>query len=107
MTLQRDGILVHEYGPYILHSNSNRIHDSLGQVDGQLLLIPIHLTTVNKLYGLISQTEEECKMFLAFHAALVGHCYTSEDAVVRIVGRELHEKFFRGYTRKQWGLDPS
>jgi len=32
---------------------------------------------------------------------------TSEDVVVGRVGRELYEKFFRGYTRKQWGLDPS
>jgi UDP-galactopyranose mutase len=27
--------------------------------------------------------------------------------VVSQVGRELYEKFFRNYTRKQWGLDPS
>ncbi|MDQ2747812.1 MAG: UDP-galactopyranose mutase, partial [Acidobacteriota bacterium] len=32
---------------------------------------------------------------------------TSEDVVVSVVGRELYEKFFRNYTRKQWGLDPS
>ena len=30
-----------------------------------------------------------------------------EDVVVNGVGRELYEKFFRNYTRKQWGLDPS
>ena len=27
--------------------------------------------------------------------------------VINAVGRELYELFFRGYTRKQWGLDPS
>src|SRR5204862_5859746 len=32
---------------------------------------------------------------------------TSEDVVVSKVGRELYETFFRGYTRKQWGMDPS
>jgi UDP-galactopyranose mutase len=32
---------------------------------------------------------------------------TSEDVVVSKVGRELYEKFFRNYTRKQWGIDPS
>ena len=32
---------------------------------------------------------------------------TSEDVIVSRVGRELYEKFFRNYTRKQWGLDPS
>jgi UDP-galactopyranose mutase len=32
---------------------------------------------------------------------------TSEDVVVSRVGRDLYEKIFRGYTRKQWGMDPS
>jgi UDP-galactopyranose mutase len=32
---------------------------------------------------------------------------TSEDVVISKVGRELYEKFFKNYTRKQWGLDPS
>src|SRR2546430_1902099 len=45
--------------------------------------------------------------FLAGRAEKVEHLRTSEDVVVSKVGRELYEKFFRGYTRKQWGLDPS
>ncbi len=40
-------------------------------------------------------------------AEKVEHIRTSEDVVVSTVGRDLYEKFFRGYTRKQWGLDPS
>ena len=116
-----DGILIHPYGPHILHSNSERIYDYLGQftdwlpyehrvlahVDGQLLPIPINRTTVNTMYGLNLQTEEECAAFFANLAEERGHCRTSEDVVVSKVGRELYEKFFRGYTRKQWGLDPS
>jgi len=116
-----DGILVHRYGPHLLHSNSSRIYGYLGQftewrpyehrvlahVDGQLLPIPINRTTVNKFYGLDLQTEEECAAFLASLAESRGHCHTSEDVVISKVGRELYEKFFRGYTRKQWGRDPS
>jgi UDP-galactopyranose mutase len=37
----------------------------------------------------------------------VAEVRTSEDAIVSQVGRELYEKFFKHYTRKQWGLDPS
>ena len=116
-----DGILIHPYGPHIFHTNSERIFDYLGQftdwrpyehrvlaqVDGKLLPIPINRTTVNALYGLSLGTEEECEAFLAARAEPVGHCRTSEDVVVSKVGRELYEKFFRGYTRKQWGRDPS
>ncbi len=115
------GILVHPYGPHIFHTNSERIfrhlsqftawrpyeHRVLASVDGQLLPIPINRTTVNTLYGLSLQTEEECEAFFESRAEPVGHARTSEDVVVGKVGRELYEKFFRGYTRKQWGLDPS
>jgi len=116
-----DGILVHKYGPHIFHTNSERVFDYLSQftqwrpyehrvlaeVDGKLLPIPINRTTVNELYGLNLQTDEECEAFFASRAEPVEQCRTSEDVVVSKVGRELYEKFFRGYTRKQWGLDPS
>jgi UDP-galactopyranose mutase len=116
-----DGILIHKYGPHIFHTNSERVfeylsrftdwrpyqHRVLAQVDGKLLPIPINRTTVNQLYGLNLQTEAECEAFFASRAEPVEQCRTSEDVVVSKVGRELYEKFFRGYTRKQWGLDPS
>jgi UDP-galactopyranose mutase len=116
-----DGILVHKYGPHIFHTNAERIFDYLSQftewrpyehrvlasVDGQLLSIPINRTTVNRLYGLSLQSEEECESFFASRAEPRERCRTSEDVVVSKVGRQLYEKFFRGYTRKQWGLDPS
>ncbi len=116
-----DGILVHKYGPHIFHTNSERVFEYLSQftnwrpyehrvlayVDGKYLPIPINRTTVNELYGLNLQTDEECEAFLAARAEPVERCRTSEDVVVSKVGRELYEKFFRGYTRKQWDLDPS
>lgn len=115
------GILVHKYGPHIFHTNSEQIfkylsqftrwrpyeHRVLAHVDGMLLPIPINRTTVNRLYGLSLETEAECEAFFASRAEAIERCRTSEDVVVSKVGRELYEKFFRGYTRKQWGLDPS
>jgi UDP-galactopyranose mutase len=116
-----DGLLIHKYGPHIFHTNSERVfeylsqftawrpyeHRVLAQVDGQLLPIPINRTTVNSLYGLCLQTDEECEAFFQSRAEPIERARTSEDVVVGKVGRELYEKFFRGYTRKQWGLDPS
>lgn len=114
------GILIHKYGPHIFHTNSQAIFDYLSQftewrpyehrvlakVGGQLLPIPINLDTVNKLYGL-SLTSEEMTEFLSQRAEPVENIRTSEDVVVSQVGRDLYEKFFRGYTLKQWGVDPS
>ena len=114
------GILVHRYGPHIFHTNSKEIfgylsqftrwrqyeHRVLASVDGQLLPIPINLDTVNKMYGL-NLTSFQVEEFFESVAEKKSEIRTSEDVVVNKVGRELYEKFFRGYTRKQWGLDPS
>ena len=114
------GILIHRYGPHIFHTNGQQIvdylsqftawrpyeHRVLAQVDGKLLPIPINLDTINRLYGL-NLTSEELEAFFAERRETVDEVRTSEDVVVSTVGRELYEKFFRGYTRKQWGVDPS
>ncbi|MBD1933565.1 MULTISPECIES: UDP-galactopyranose mutase [Cyanophyceae] len=115
-----EGILVHKYGPHIFHTNSRQVfeylsnftewrsyeHRVLASVDGQLVPIPINLDTVNKLYGL-NLTSFQLEEFFASVAEKKEYIRTSEDVVVSKVGRELYEKFFRGYTRKQWDLDPS
>lgn len=113
-------ILVHKYGPHIFHTNSRQVFDYLSQftqwrqyehrvlasVDGQLLPIPINLDTINKLYGM-NLNSFEVADFLKSLAEPREVIRTSEDVVISKVGQELYEKFFRNYTRKQWGLDPS
>jgi UDP-galactopyranose mutase len=79
----------------------------LARVGEQLLPIPINRTTVNELYGLSLRDEAEMEAFLASRAEPRERIETSEDAVVAKVGRDLYERFFRGYTRKQWQRDPS
>lgn len=115
------GILMHVYGPHIFHTNSDDVvaylsqftrwrpyeHRVLARVDGSLYPIPINRTTVNRLYGLNLQTDEEVEAFYQSHAEPREKIVTSEDVIVGRVGRDLYEKFFRHYTRKQWGLDPS
>lgn len=115
-----DGVLIHPYGPHIFHTNSADIFDYLSQftqwrpyqhrvlasVDGQMVPMPINLDTINKLYGL-SLTSFEVEKFFESVAEKVEQVKTSEDVVVSKVGRELYNKFFRNYTRKQWGMDPS
>jgi UDP-galactopyranose mutase len=76
-------------------------------VRGQLVPIPINRTTLNLLFDADLESDEEAAEYLASRAEPVDDIQTSEDVVVNAVGRELYELFFRGYTRKQWGLDPS
>jgi UDP-galactopyranose mutase len=115
------GILYHKYGPHIFHTNSDMVVDYLSQftewrpyehrvrahVRDQNVPIPINRTTLNQLFGLDLKTDEEAADYLASRAEPVEDIQTSEDVVINAVGRELYELFFQGYTRKQWGLDPS
>ena len=115
------GILYHKYGPHIFHTNSQQVVDYLSQftkwrpyehrvravVRDKLVPIPINRTTLNELFGLELETDEEAAEYLASRAQPVEEIKTSEDVVINAVGQELYEMFFRGYTRKQWGLDPS
>jgi UDP-galactopyranose mutase len=115
------GVLIHKYGPHIFHTNSQEIvsylsrftrwrpyeHRVLACLGGVHVPMPINRTTVNTLYGLNLQTDDEVEAFFASRAEPVATIRTSEDVVVSKIGRELYERFFRGYTRKQWGLDPS
>ena len=114
------GILVHKYGPHIFHTNSLAVfeylsrftkwrpyeHRVLARVDGMNLPVPINLDTVNRLYGL-NLNPVTLQAYYETLAEPTAKIKTSEDVVVSKIGRELYEKFFRGYTRKQWGLDPS
>jgi UDP-galactopyranose mutase len=114
------GVLVHPYGPHIFHTNSADIFDYLSRftpwrpyqhrvlasVDGQRVPLPINLDTINRLYGL-RLNSFEMETWLESVAEKKSEINNSEDVIVNKVGRELYNKFFRGYTRKQWGLDPS
>ncbi|PZO80884.1 MAG: UDP-galactopyranose mutase [Mesorhizobium amorphae] len=115
------GILVHRYGPHIFHTNSDEIfsylsrftawrgyeHRVLAAVGDKRVPMPINRTTLNALYGANLQDDEAAARFLAARAEPQSEIRSSRDVVVAQVGTELYETFFQGYTRKQWGLDPS
>ncbi|WP_248928729.1 UDP-galactopyranose mutase [Paenibacillus hamazuiensis] len=115
-----NGILIHKYGPHIFHTNSKQIfdylsnftqwrnyeHKVLAKIEDHLLPIPINRTTINKLYNL-DLDEDEVKDFYEKVREPRNPILTSEDVVVNTVGYDLFNKFYKGYTQKQWGLKPS
>lgn len=115
------GILVHKYGPHIFHTNSGDIldylsrftgwipyeHRVLASVEDKLVPMPINRTTLNTLYALDLQDDDAAAEYLRSVALDVGEVRNSRDTVVSQVGEDLYAKFFEGYTRKQWGVDPS
>lgn len=114
------GVLVHLYGPHIFHTNGERIfrwlsrftqwrpyeHRVRSVLNGVSYPFPINRDTLNQLYGL-NMDEREAAAFLEQAREPRAPVRTSEDVVLNSVGRDLYEKFFLNYTRKQWGLEPS
>jgi len=117
------GVLIHQYGPHIFHTNSERVFDFLSRFTtwrhyehrvlavpdarcGRAFPMPINRTTINALYG-TSLDEAGVAAFYERVREPRDPIRTSEDVVLNSVGRDLCEKFFRGYTKKQWGLDLS
>ena len=118
--LNAEGVMIHRYGPHIFHTNAQRVidylsrftdwrpyeHRVLASVDGQQVPIPINLTTINALYGLKLDSAQAAE-FLAARATPGLTITSSRDVVISQIGLELYEKFFEGYTGKQWGIDAS
>lgn len=115
-----DGILIHNYGPHIFHTNDKEVYEYLSNftrwrdfwhrvltyVDGNLVPMPITVETINKLYNL-NLNCFEVEEFLKKQAVDVGEVKTSKDVALSKVGQDIYEKIFENYTKKQWGIDPA
>ncbi|MBM3856792.1 MAG: UDP-galactopyranose mutase [Verrucomicrobia bacterium] len=113
------GVLIHRYGPHYFRTNSPLIRDYLSQFtewhqvnyeilsydDGRYWNFPINLNTFEQFLGR-SSTSEEMEQWLAEHRVPIESPKNSEEVIVSQVGWGLYEKFFKGYTLKQWKRDP-
>ena len=114
------GIMVHRYGPHIFHTNSKKVfdylskftewrfyeHKVLANLNGSLYPIPINRITLNQLYKLDLKTKDEVEAYLGRVRLNQFPVKNSEDIIVNKIGRDLFEKFFKHYTKKQWNLEP-
>ena len=115
------GVMVHVYGPHIFHTDDedvwryvngfarfmpfvNRVKTT---VAGQVFQMPINLHTINQFFGK-TFTPREAEAFLRSKADLtIADPQSFEEQALRFVGPELYRAFFYGYTRKQWGVEPT
>lgn len=115
-----DGILVSKYGAHLFHTNDSEVwsyvngfseftpyeHRVLAKVDGKLVPVPVNITTVNLLFDLNIQNEEEMNAWLLEHQVKNDNPQNSREAALSRVGEILYEKMFRNYTKKQWDKYP-
>lgn len=121
---QRDeetGVMVHVYGPHIFHTDNEEVWNYVNQymefkpytnrvkstTKGSVYSLPINLHTINQFFGK-TLPPKEARAFIEEQADLsITDPQSFEEQAMRFVGRDLYEAFFKGYTKKQWGLEPS
>ena len=116
------GVLVHAYGPHIFHTANDRVWNYVQQfdtfmpyvqrtkavVDRRVYTLPINLHTINQFFGK-NFSPIQARIFIQGKTArnFIENPCNFEEQALSMVGSELYEAFFRGYTRKQWGREPS
>ena len=115
------GVMVHVYGPHIFHTDNERAWEFVNRFSnfkpfvnrvkaitkGQVFTLPINLLTINQFFGKTMRPEEAQEFLAALGDKSIENPTTFEEQALRFVGKELYEAFFKTYTIKQWGLDPS
>jgi len=116
------GVMVHVFGPHIFHTSNeavwkyvNRFADFgpfVNRVKAAtargVFSLPINLLTLNQLFG-VNLTPKEAARFVEEKARpfKTGRETTFEEVALSLVGEEIYRTFFYGYTKKQWGCEPS
>lgn len=115
------GVMVHEYGPHIFHTDIERVWEYVNRfgemmpynhkvkttVDGKVYSLPINLLTINQLFEKAMNPTEAREFVAGLAETDVDEPETFEEQALKFVGRRIYEAFFYGYTRKQWGVEPS
>lgn len=117
---EKTGVMVHTYGPHIFHTDNKEVWDYINShcnmmpytnrvkatVNNQVFSLPINLHTINQFFGKTCSPAEAKELISSKGDASILEPKTFEDQALKFVGKELYEAFFKGYTIKQWGMEP-
>jgi UDP-galactopyranose mutase len=100
-------VMVHVYGPHIFHTDNERVWQVKAITNGRVFTLPINLLTINQFFGKTFRPAEAQQFLTSLGDKTIENPVTFEDQALRFVGRDLYEAFFKTYTVKQWGMQPS
>lgn len=116
-----DGVMVHVYGPHIFHTQHDHVWEYINRfgvmmpynhrvkaiAKGRAYSLPVNLLTINQFFDKTFSPAEAEAFVTSIADTSITQPVTFEDQALRFVGRDLYEAFFKGYTKKQWGVDPT
>ncbi len=115
-------INIHKYGTHIFHTNNDDVwryinrftefnryqHRVLTTHQGTVYAMPVNLGTINQFFG-VKLRPDEVETFITEKGSRehLDSPANFEEKAISMIGRELYEAFFKGYTMKQWGCSPT
>lgn len=113
-------IVEHVYGPHIFHTDNERVWKYLSKFgdikpyvnrvkttyNGNVYSLPINLHTINQFYSKTLSPEEAKNFINTISDDTINTPESFEEQALKFIGEGLYNAFFKGYTLKQWGIDP-
>ena len=115
------GVMIHVYGPHIFHTSNEFVWNYVQQFDefvpfinrvkarhnDQIYSLPINLSTINQFFSKCFSPTEAKEYIREIGDSSINQPESFEEQALKFVGGDLYEAFFKNYTLKQWGLEPS
>lgn len=119
----KNGILIHQYGPHIFHTAKKHVYDYLSRftkwydykhevvanIHGQYMPVPFNLNTLKLVYGEAKATELREKLINTYgmeSRVPILKLRENPDKEIQQVADYVYENIFLHYTLKQWGQTP-
>ena len=117
----KSGVMIHTYGPHIFHTSNLKVWNYIRQFGefvpfvnrvkaitaGRVFSLPLNLLTINQFFGKTLSPEEAAAFFTQIGEHGDAEPQNFEEQALHLMGRDLYEAFFAGYTTKQWGMSPA
>lgn len=114
-------VMVHKYGPHIFNTDNVEVWNYIQQFcemkpfinrvksvyNGQVYSMPINLHTINQFFGKTLSPNEAKDFINQIADTSIDTPANFEEQAMKFIGKDLYEAFFYGYTKKQWGCEPT
>lgn len=118
---EKTGVMIHRYGPHIFHTDNEAVWNYINRFaefkpyinrvkarsGGKIYSLPINLHTINQFFNKTLNPTEARDFVQSIADNTISEPKSFEEQAMKIVGKDLYEAFFKGYTSKQWGVSPT
>jgi len=115
------GVMVHKYGPHIFNTDNQEVWEYIqqfcemvpyinrvkGSYKGNIYSLPINLHTINQFFGKTFNPAEAKAFIESLGDKTIDEPKNFEEQALKFIGNDLYRAFFYGYTKKQWGCEPT